>query len=153
MADYFDGVRILKSKETNVPIGIEWQMDDGSKKRYYPNDVNEEWFIEFCNSVREEKNHRDRIYRNCIYFDPDELDWKIFFTEITPASLYENDEEIGLIKMFINELTEKEKSIFLIKMEDPKISQRGIASRLKISKTSVFYQLKKLQEKYLMFIK
>ena len=153
MVDYYDGVRILKNKKTKMPIGIEWKLSNGTFVKYYPEDLSAEWFKEFCDSVREEKNMRDRIYRNCCYLDPEELDWKVFREESDASNTIDFYDECDLIKRFEDGLTMKEKAVFFIKMQNPKSTVREIASKLKVSKSCVHYQLELLRQKYLDIVK
>ena len=149
MYDYYDGIRILKDKITKIPIGIEWQMEDGTFKRYYPDDLSAEWFIEFCDSVREEKNLRDRIYRNCIYLDSEELDWKIYRVESNASEKIDLEDYCDFVSFFESKLTEKERIIFRAKMHNPKITTREIARETKISKSTVCEKLALIRQKYL----
>ena len=146
MADFYDGIRILK--ENGKPIGIEWQLDNRKSKFYYPEDTESPWFIEFCDSVRLEKNMRDRVYRNEFPMPADEMTIIFSNSENAVDGLYLDDEEM-FVRNYISLLNEKEKKILKLRLDNPKLSTRQLAKILSCGKTSICYWLADMREKYI----
>ena len=144
--DFYDGVRILKDK-TKTPIGIEWRTDKGST-RYYPSDISEKWFAEFCNMVREEKNMRLRIYRHCAYFDTDEFDWLFSCSDEDVTNQIRYDDEANFVQTLMNKLTEEEKVILQLRMDNPRLTVRDLAKKMLTSKSGVHRRLQSIAKKY-----
>ena len=145
MADFYDGIRILK--ENGKPIGIEWQLDNRKSKFYYPEDTESPWFIEFCDSVRLEKNMRDRVYRNEFPMPADEMTILFSVSENATDSLYLDDEE-NFVRNYISLLSEKEKAILNLRLANPKLTVREIAKILNCGKSTICDRLKAMREKY-----
>ena len=146
MADFYDGIRILK--ENGKPIGIEWQLDNRKSKYYYPEDTESPWFIEFCDSVRLEKNMRDRVYRNEFSMPADEMTIIFSNSENAVDGLYLDDEET-FVRNYISLLNEKEKKILKLRLANPKLSTRQLAKILSCGKSSICYCLAAMREKYI----
>ena len=87
MLDYYDGVKILRDKETKEPIGVEWIWNDGTKEHYYPRDLNEAWFINYVNEVKMSENlDRKERYHIGIHLDALAYEGEFFTDEKNPRS-------------------------------------------------------------------
>ena len=149
MLDYYDGVKILRDKETKEPIGVEWIWNDGTKERYYPRDVKEAWFVNYVNDVkrsenldRKERYHID-IHLDALFYEGD------FFTDGTnPSSDLNRLEEDKNINAFMATLTEVERRRLEVKLDNPKISFEKMGKTENVSRAAIFKTFTSIRSKY-----
>ena len=151
MFDYYDGVRILRDKTTKMPIGIEWRLDDGSIEKYYPDNLEAEWFADFVNSVREESNSLRRSRYNCISLDAFDYEGELFASKETPSNLINISEEQERISKFLSTLTKVEIDYLSFKLDDPSVSFRDIAKLVNKSATAIHKTFLRIRRKYQVF--
>ena len=151
MIDYYDGVRILRNKDTKEPVGIEWRLDNGRNIKYYPEHKDDEWFSIFIDEVRKESNTLRRYRYNCLSLDAFEYEGDYFASYDTPESYIDLEEEKVEVDMFLDSLTEIERKYLDYKLNNVDISLREIARQTNRSATAIHKTFEKIRKKYLLF--
>ncbi len=149
MKDYYDGVRLLKNFSKKTIIGIEWRFDDGTNSTYFPDDLNEEWFIFFVESVKEEQALSRKERHHCPMPLVGGGKWydTYFKKEDDPVYFVNLQEEQEGVNFFISQLTVIERKRLLLKLEDRKMSFSKIASMEGTSKIAIFKSFKQIRKK------
>ena len=149
MKDYYDGVRLLKNLSNKTIIGIEWRFDDGTISRYFPDDLNEEWFIFFVESVKEEHAlaHKERHHCPMSLVGGGKWYDSYFKKEDDPVYFVNLQEEQEGVDFFISQLTVIERKRLSLKLEDRKMSFSKIASIEGTSKIAIFKSFKQIRKK------
>lgn len=139
MFDYYNGVRIIKDKDSK-PIAIEWRFSDGEKSYYYLKETDKKWFEDFMLDVlkenalsRKERYHCEFSLDECLF----EGETFIDNTE-SPTNYLNNQQEEKDAKVFYRRLTRVQKRRLRYKLNNPKISFQSIAEKEKTSKAAIF---------------
>lgn len=98
--------------------------------------------------VREEKNMRLRIYRHCAYFGTDEFDWLFSCSDEDVINQIQYDDEANVVQTLMNKLTEEEKVILQLRMDNPRLTVRDLAKKMLTSKSGVHRRLQSIAKKY-----
>ncbi len=150
MYDFYNGIKLLKDSKTDVIIGIEWTFDDGTKKVFYPSDINEEWFITFIDDVREMwRKDRKEHYHQVFSVDSSLFEGAVVWDQDTPPHLINLQEEQKNVDRFVKSLAKKERRRLLMKYDNPKLSLTDMAKKQRVSKTTIFKAFKIIRKKFL----
>ena len=149
MFNFYDSVRVLRDRKTKVAIGIEWTNDDGTKDRYYPNDLNEDWFVQYVEDVKRSETlaRKERRYIE-VYFDSMVFEGEYFTDGINPKSELNLVEEEKNVCDFMATLTDVERRRLGMKLDNPKLSFEKMGKAEKVSKTSIFKTFTSIRSKY-----
>ena len=149
MFNYYDAVRVLHDQKTKVAIGIEWVKDDGTKERYYPQNLNEDWFVNYVDDIRRSESlSRKERYHIDVYLDSMSYEGEYFADERTPRHdliLSEEDDEINA---FLETLTDVERRRLEFRLDNPKMSLEKIGKAEKVSKVAIFKTFTSIRNKY-----
>lgn len=153
MLDYYDGIKIIQDKRTGSPIGVEWKYEDGTTYKYYPDNNNEEWFINFVDDVRKEhnlsrkeRNHCEVSIDNLLY---EGLDYADNETPVYFLDIGEQEKEVDL---FLSMLSDVQKRRLKLRLENPKLSFQKIADIEGVSKTGIAKTFMLIRETYLKYV-
>ena len=149
MRDYYDGVILLKDPLKRTVIGIEWRFDDGTKSTYYPDNLNEEWFLFFVESVKEEQASSRKERHHCPVPLVGGGRWydTYFKKEDDPVYFVNLQEEQEGVDLFISQLTFVERRRVMIKLDNRKMSFSKIAAIEGTSKIAIFKSFRQIREK------
>ena len=149
--DFYDGIRLLNDSSKTKIIGIEWRFDDGTRSRYYPDDLEAEWFVFFIDSVKAEETLTRKERRHCLIPLVGGGKWydSYFRKEDNPVSYVNLSEERIRAKSFIKSLSMIERRRLLIKLEYEKMSFSKIAAIEGTSKIAIFKTFVKIRKKAL----
>ena len=149
MFDYYNGVRIIKDKDSK-PIAIEWRFSDGEKSYYYLKETDKKWFEDFMLDVlkenalsRKERYHCEFSLDECLF----EGETFIDNTE-SPTNYLNNQQEEKDVKVFYRRLTRVQKRRLRYKLNNPKISFQSIAEKEKTSKAAIFKSFVQIRHNY-----
>ena len=153
MFNFIDSVRVLRDRKTKAAIGIEWINDDGTRNRYYPKDLNEDWFLCYVDDVRRSENlerkeryHTEYSIDDCIY------EGSLFADNETPAYLLNLKEEEKRIDSFMTTLTDVQRRRLQMKMDNPDLSLRKLSASENVSKNAFAKTFNQIKSKYMSFI-
>ena len=149
MEYYFDSVRVLHDPKTKVAIGIEWIKDDGTKERYYPRDLNEDWFLNYVDEVRKESNlERKERYHIDVHLDGLLYEGELFTDGSDCGSELNWMEEEESVYNFMMTLTDVERRRLEMKLNNPKMSFEKMGRLENVSKVAIFKTFTSLRSKY-----
>ena len=149
MFNFYDSVRVLRDHKTKVAIGIEWINDDGTKQRYYPSDLSEDWFINYVDDVRRSENlERKERYHVEIHFESMVYEGDYFTDGSNPRTDLNWLEEQENVSAFIATLTEVERRRLEMKLDNPKMSFEKIGEAESVSKVAIFKTFTSIRSKY-----
>ena len=151
MNDYYDGVRIIRDKNSKEAIGIEWLFNDGIISRYYPESTKEKWFTDFIDDCRINQNAMRKNRYHCLSLEAFEYEGEYFASYDTPDNFINAEEEQNVMDTFLNLLTETERKYLDYKLNNVDISLREIARQTNRSQTAIHKTFVRIRKKYLLF--
>lgn len=146
---YYDSVRVLHDPKTNVAIGIEWIKDDGTKERFYPDNVNEDWFLTYVDEIRKDSSlGRKERYHIETHLESMPYEGDLFADDRDPRSEMDLFEENEKVTDFLTLLNDTERRRLEFRLDNPKMSFEKISKIEKVSKTAIFKTYNSLRNKY-----